>query len=151
MRNASCVKYLSIVNSEFRFPKEVSKSNPLFVDQSLPNPSIKISLLCIQMHTKMVNSMVHIRSDRRWRGTISIPQITASFSCHHFYSQPFMGPHKNHSILIQCTGIQWSNDGRESTIGHKMNQFSLRNNRLKFKTAGNSPSILEESIEYIPI
>ena len=33
----------------------------------------------------------------------------------------------------------------------QMNQLSLRNNRLKFKTAGKLPIILEEFIEYTPI
>ena len=33
----------------------------------------------------------------------------------------------------------------------QMNRFSLRNNRLKFKTAWNLPIILEESIEYTSI
>ena len=32
-----------------------------------------------------------------------------------------------------------------------MNQLSLRNNRLKFKSAGKSPVIIEEFIEYTPI
>ena len=32
-----------------------------------------------------------------------------------------------------------------------MNRLSLRNNRLKFKTAGKLPIILEEFIEYTPI
>ena len=29
-----------------------------------------------------------------------------------------------------------------------MNRLSLRNNRLKFKTAGKLPNVLEEPIEY---
>ena len=33
----------------------------------------------------------------------------------------------------------------------QMNQLSLRNNWLKFKTAGKLPIILEEFIEYTPI
>ena len=33
----------------------------------------------------------------------------------------------------------------------KMNQLSLINNRLKFKTAGELPIVLEEFIEYTPI
>ena len=33
----------------------------------------------------------------------------------------------------------------------QMNQLSLRNNRLKFKTAGKLLIVLEESIEYAPI
>ena len=33
----------------------------------------------------------------------------------------------------------------------QMNRLSLRINRLKFKTAGNLPTILEEFIEYTPI
>ena len=32
-----------------------------------------------------------------------------------------------------------------------MNRLSFRNNRLKFKTAGELPIILEEFIEYTPI
>jgi hypothetical protein len=33
-----------------------------------------------------------------------------------------------------------------------MNRLSLKNNRLKFKTAGKPPTILEESIEeYTPV
>ena len=31
------------------------------------------------------------------------------------------------------------------------NRLSLRNNRLKFKTAGKLPIILEEFIEYTPV
>ena len=33
----------------------------------------------------------------------------------------------------------------------EMNRLSLRNNRLKFKTTGKLPIILEEFIEYTPI
>ena len=44
----------------------------------------------------------------------------------------------------------WS--GIERTGGYlQMNRLSLRNNRLKFKTAGKLPIGLEESIEYTPI
>ena len=43
---------------------------------------------------------------------------------------------------------QWS--GRTSSQ-LQMNRLSLRNNRLKFKTAGKLPIILEESVEYTPI
>ena len=33
----------------------------------------------------------------------------------------------------------------------QMNRLSLKNNRLKFKTAGKLPIVLEEFIEYTPI
>ena len=43
MRDASCFVSSFLVNDQLHFPKEVSESNPLFVHQSLPNLSIKIS------------------------------------------------------------------------------------------------------------
>ena len=38
---------------------------------------------------------------------------------------------------------------RGEPVKLQMNRLSLRNNRLKFKTAGRLPIILQESIEYI--
>ena len=42
-RNASCIIKLFFMNNMLHFPKEVSKSNPLFEQGSLPNLSMKIS------------------------------------------------------------------------------------------------------------
>ena len=38
-------------------------------------------------------------------------------------------------------------DVNKQAGGYQMNRLSLRNDRLKFKTAGESPIMLEESIE----
>ena len=43
------------------------------------------------------------------------------------------------------------NDRGEPEVKLQMNQLSLRNNRLKFETSGQSPIISEEFIEYIRI
>ena len=42
-------------------------------------------------------------------------------------------------------------DRGELAVSYKMSRLSLRNNQLKFKTAGKLPIILEEFIEYTPI
>ena len=42
-------------------------------------------------------------------------------------------------------------DQGEPTVSYKMNRLSLRNNRLKFKTVGKLPIILEGFIAYTPI
>ena len=39
----------------------------------------------------------------------------------------------------------------EPAVSYKLNRLSLRNNRLKFKTAGNLPLILEDFKEYTPM
>jgi hypothetical protein len=43
-----------------------------------------------------------------------------------------------------------SNERGEAATSYKTNWLSLRNNRLKFKTAGKLPVVLEELVEYAP-
>ena len=65
-------------------------------------------------------------------------------------SQTFRVKNTPVSLLDPIAGVK-SNDRGEPAVSLQMNRLSLRNNRLKFKTAGKLLIILEEFIEYTPI
>ena len=68
----------------------------------------------------------------------------SSLSCFHQFLSLWISLKK---ILIIFLGYDRGETGSQL----QMNQLSLRNNRLKFKTARKSMIILEEFIEYTPI
>jgi hypothetical protein len=116
---------------------------------------------CVRAHTHTHTLVCHYNQVREVKGLLSTPTwlregivlIIKSVGSSNLLSLwdhlRFAMPWENLISKPFCSYVQWS---RRTGSKFHMNWLSLRNNRLKLKTAGKLPIILEEFIEeYTPI
>jgi hypothetical protein len=110
----------------YNSPEEASQLIHLLVQKSLPNLSIKVSYFAYECTQKGFIQW-HPKDDRKWSETTPIRLITASFSGHHFYNQPFWIHTRIILPLVLYTSFAHSPFVCSSTLPNSISETSNSN------------------------